>query len=144
FRHYTNSLIAYPIQRNLSCHQQFPSAKVTLEKTTGVPLRTLALLTLSLALLPSLLIAKGKPKRQTVTAPDAARHGSNEDNLRSYFSTPLLRAFEVHRGKQVRTGRYAFPVVLLETTDPSRAKRRYSEIIVMNTGSNDWAVDKLP
>jgi len=138
-------------------------------------LRTLALLTLSLALLPSLLIAKGKPKRQTVTAPDAAsvaalatanhflrawqtgdletglllltdaaRHGSNEDNLRSYFSTPVLRAFEVHRGKQVRTGRYAFPVVLLETTDPSRAKRRYSEIIVMNTGSNDWAVDKLP
>lgn len=75
---------------------------------------------------------------------DAARRNTSEESLRSYFSAPLLRAFEVHRGKTLRAGRYSFPVVLLETPEPTRARRRYSDIIVINTGNNDWAVDKLP
>ena len=138
-------------------------------------MRTLALVSLTFALLPFPLIAKGKPKRPVTLAPDAAsvaalatanhflrawqtgdletglllltdrtRHSSSEDSLRTYFSTPLLRAFEIHRGKPVRVGRYSFPVVLLETTDPSRIRRRYSDIIVISTGNNEWAIDKLP
>lgn len=137
-------------------------------------MRTLAILSLSIALTMP-LFAKGKPRRATVSPPDAAqvaalatanhflrawqtgdletglllltdaaRQDSSEDNLRSYFSTSLLRAFEVHRGKLLRAGRYSFPVVLLETSAPRRARRRYSDIIVINTGDNDWAIDKLP
>jgi hypothetical protein len=75
---------------------------------------------------------------------DAARQRSSEETLRTYFSAPQTRAFEVHRGKQLRAGRYSFPVVLLETTDPRHARRRFSDIIVLSTGKNDWAVDRLP
>jgi hypothetical protein len=75
---------------------------------------------------------------------DTARHRSSEETLRTYFSAPQTRAFEVHLGKKLRAGRYTFPVILLETTDPRRARRRYSNIIVISTGKNDWAVDRLP
>ena len=75
---------------------------------------------------------------------DTARQSSNEDTLRDYFSATQLRGFEVHRGKPLRTGRYAFPVVLLETTGSRPPRRRYSEIIVTVTGDHDLAVDKLP
>ena len=137
-------------------------------------MRTLALLTLSLVLLPSLLIAKGKPKRQTVTAPDAASVAAlatANHFLRAWqtgdLETGLLFSLTPRAMVRMKTTcavifqprcfapskftaanncapAAAFPVVLLETTNPSRAKRRYSEIIVINTGSNDWAVDKLP
>jgi hypothetical protein len=75
---------------------------------------------------------------------DAARHNSNEDSLRAYFSASQLRGFEIHRGKLLRTGRYTFPVVLFETTGPGPARRRYSDVIITETGNNDRAVDKLP
>jgi hypothetical protein len=75
---------------------------------------------------------------------DAARQRASEETLRTYFSAPQTRAFEVHLGKKLRTGRYSFPVVLLDTTDTRHARRRYSDIIVIPTGKNDWAIDRLP
>lgn len=75
---------------------------------------------------------------------DPARLASTEEDLRSYFSAPRSRGFEIHLGQRVRTGRYSFPIVLLEATDERRARRRYSAIVVTSTGTNDWAVDKLP
>jgi hypothetical protein len=75
---------------------------------------------------------------------DDARRGSSEDALRIYFANPLIRAFEVHRGRPLRPGKFSFPVVLLESSDPKRTRRRYSDVIVIDTGKSDWAVDKLP
>ncbi len=40
-------------------------------------------------------------------------------------------------------GRYSFPVVLV-TAGGSHVTRRSSEIILVDTGKNDWVVDKLP
>jgi hypothetical protein len=34
--------------------------------------------------------------------------------------------------------------VLLQTDDSGHTHRRFAELIITNTGKNDWAVDKLP
>jgi hypothetical protein len=52
------------------------------------------------------------------------------------------RAFEIARGHG-RHGRYSFPVVLIGIQG-SRITRKVSELIVVETGKNDWVVDKLP
>lgn len=52
------------------------------------------------------------------------------------------RAFEIARGHG-QPGRYSFPVVLIEIRGP-RITRKVSELIVVETGKNDWVVDKLP
>jgi len=73
---------------------------------------------------------------------DSVRRSHNADKVEEFFSGESDRAFEIARGKGNR-GRYSFPVVLV-TTQGTRVQRRVSEIIVVNTGKNDWAVDKLP
>ena len=60
------------------------------------------------------------------------------------FPLPSFAPLKFIAARPVRTGRYAFPVVLLETTGSRPPRRRYSEIIVTETGNNDLAVDKLP
>jgi hypothetical protein len=72
---------------------------------------------------------------------DNIRHSHNADKLEEFFSSGD-RAFEISRGKG-HPGRYVFPVVLL-TLRGSRVTRRASEIILVETGKNDWVVDKLP
>lgn len=73
---------------------------------------------------------------------DHVRHSQNPETLEQFFSGDADRAFEIARG-QGNLGRYRFAVVLVTTTGP-RVRRRFSEIIVVNTGKNDWVVDKLP
>ena len=74
-----------------------------------------------------------------------AREAVTSEGGRSFFSQPVPGAYEIERGKLLRRGRYEFPVVLVtETAKGTRARRRFSSIIVVNTGNNDWAVDKLP
>ena len=53
-----------------------------------------------------------------------------------------VRAFEIARGHG-QPGRYTFPVVLIGIQG-SRITRKVSELIVVETGKNDWVVDKLP
>ncbi len=77
----------------------------------------------------------------TVLLSDNIRHSHNADNLEEFFSSGD-RAFEISRGKG-HQGRYVFPVVLV-TLRGSRVTRRASEIILIETGKNDWVVDKLP
>jgi len=61
------------------------------------------------------------------------------------FFSPPLSAYEIGRGKLVKRGRYEFPVVLMETAAKNNhSRRRFSSIIVLHSGGNDWAVDKLP
>ena len=74
-----------------------------------------------------------------------AKGAVTTDAVETFFSEPVPGAYEIERGKLLKRGRYEFPVVLVtQTAKGTRARRRFSSIIVVNTGNNDWAVDKLP
>jgi hypothetical protein len=73
---------------------------------------------------------------------DHVRRLRNMRNLDDFFSSGSDRAYEINRG-QGHPGRYRFPVVLITKTGTG-LHRSFSEIVVVNTGKNDWAVDKLP
>jgi hypothetical protein len=73
---------------------------------------------------------------------DHARRSYNAVNLEELFSGGSERAYEINRGKG-HPGRYHFPVVLVTKTGTG-LHRTFSEIVVVDTGKNDWAVDKLP
>jgi hypothetical protein len=74
-----------------------------------------------------------------------AKETATSEVLERFFSDPGPCAYEIGRGKLLKGGRYEFPVVLVRVGSKNiRTRRRFSSIIVVNTGSNDWAVDKLP
>lgn len=74
-----------------------------------------------------------------------AKEKATTDVLETFFSNSGPAAYEIDRGKLLKRGRYEFPVVLVpDAAKNGHARRRFSSIIVVNTGNNDWAVDKLP
>jgi hypothetical protein len=73
---------------------------------------------------------------------DGIRHSQNADKLEEFFSSGTQRAFEVSRGHG-HSGFYTFPVVLM-TLHAAHITRKASEIVLIETGKNDWVVDKLP
>jgi hypothetical protein len=73
---------------------------------------------------------------------DGIRHSQNPDQLEQIFSNETERSFEIARGRG-HQGRYSFPVVLVSIRG-SHVARKASEIILVETGKNDWVVDKLP
>ncbi|MBZ5682051.1 MAG: hypothetical protein LAO24_18285 [Acidobacteriia bacterium] len=74
-----------------------------------------------------------------------AKEKVTTDILEDVFSAPGPLAYEIGRGKMLRHGRYEFPVVLVgPALGSKRARRRFSQIVVLNTGNNDWTIDKLP
>ena len=70
------------------------------------------------------------------------RHSQNSDTLEEFFSNATNRAFEITRGRG-HQGLYSFPVVLV-TIRGDHVARKFSEIILVESGKNDWVVDKLP
>ncbi len=78
----------------------------------------------------------------TVLLSDDIRHAQNAEKLEQFFSSGKDRGFEIARGHG-HAGRYTFPVVLV-TTRGQHVTRRFSQIILIETGKNDWVVDKLP
>ena len=78
----------------------------------------------------------------TVLLSDGIRHSQNADKLEQFFSNGKDRGFEIGQGHG-HAGRYSFPVVLV-TNHGSHVTRKSSEIILVETGKNDWVVDKLP
>ncbi|HKN32500.1 MAG TPA: hypothetical protein VJX16_04580 [Terriglobales bacterium] len=74
---------------------------------------------------------------------DTAKRRSSPGQLESFFSASEP-AYEITQGKKMRSGRYNFAVALFESSSTRRARRRFSEIAVVRTGKNDWAIDKLP
>jgi hypothetical protein len=130
------------------------------------------ILWLSLPSPPSLLAAKTPPARTLepgyVVALAAANHflqawqsGDVENGLvllsshaketattggvEKFFSHLGPGAYEIGRGKLLKRGRYMFPVVLIiGASENIRAGRRFSSLVMVETGQNDWAVDKLP
>ncbi len=73
---------------------------------------------------------------------DHVRRTQNADSIEQFFAAGPERGFEIMRGTGHK-GRYHFPVVLV-TREGNTARRVSSKIILVNTGKNDWAVDKLP
>jgi len=84
----------------------------------------------------------GDVENGMVLLSDHLRHTQNPDQLEQFFSNATDRAFEITRGHG-HQGRYSFPIVLV-TSRGSHVTRRFSEIILIETGKNDWVVDKLP
>jgi hypothetical protein len=82
---------------------------------------------------------------------DTAKELGSEERLELFFSsgsgTPGSdTAYEIARGKKLKPGRYVFPVTLFasrSTTNKSDRPQK-SEIVVVLTGKNEWAIDKLP
>jgi hypothetical protein len=77
---------------------------------------------------------------------DGARKHTSESGLRQLLAgSTTPRGFEIARGRRLRPGRYAFPVVLVERSVDGRSSRQRScEIVIVRAGKDDWAVDKLP
>ncbi len=74
-----------------------------------------------------------------------AKEKISETEIEAFFSSPTPSAYEIDRGKLLRRGAYEFPVVLAgPAAGNSRARRRFSTLLVVRTGNNEWAVDKLP
>ena len=73
-----------------------------------------------------------------------AKHQSSEAEIDALFSDSAARAFEIFHGRQLSHDRYLFPVLLLQTSAPAHTRRKFTRILIVNTGKNDWAVDKLP
>jgi len=78
---------------------------------------------------------------------DNAKHHTGEERLQAFFNATPPAAYEILRGRKLRPGRYSFPVVLFAAAplkDHVRAQARTSQIVILRTGQDDWAVDKLP
>lgn len=79
-----------------------------------------------------------------------AREKVSRDEIEAFFSASAPAAYEIAHGKPLRRGRYEFPVMLLGSPSPAsppkdrHVHRRFSNIVVLRTGNNDWAIDTLP
>ena len=73
-----------------------------------------------------------------------AKQLATEEGIDKLFSGPTDRAFEIPHANSARAGRYAFSAVLLQTDTEGHLHRQFVNFVVINTGKNDWAVDKLP
>jgi hypothetical protein len=73
-----------------------------------------------------------------------AKKNVAKDDLKAFFSNPQPSGYEIGRGKGRKRDRYEFPVVLVTARSAVHLRRRFSNIVMVNTGNNGWAVDKLP
>lgn len=71
---------------------------------------------------------------------DNAKKLTSEEKLEQLFSPGTPAGFEISRGTRMKDGRYSFLVVLMT----GRGKAKPSQIIVIKSGKDDWAVDKAP
>jgi hypothetical protein len=72
------------------------------------------------------------------------KQATSTEAIEKFFSNSAPSAFEIGRGKLLTPGRYEFPVVMLDASRNNHSRRRSSTIIVLHSGGNDWAIDKLP
>lgn len=90
----------------------------------------------------------GDPENGMALLSSRAKEKVTPETLDQFFTADAPakgRAYEVGRGKMLKPGRYEFPVMLIGGAAHSgHTRRRFSSIILVDTGHNDWAVDKLP
>jgi len=155
----TISVSVAPASRRLSgSHPAFPVRLLLIAACTSLLLSSATAKTKRIPPLdPNYLLALGTANRylqawqsgdvETGTAllSSHAKEKVTTDILDATFSTPGPLAYEIGRGKMLRRGRYEFPVVLVGPALASKhARRRFSNIVILNTGNYDWTVDKLP
>ena len=92
---------------------------------------------------------RGDHEAGLVLMTDEARRHTSESRLQDFFSRSLghTLGFEIGRGRKLRAGRYGFPVVLFESgglADRKPERPRHSTVVVVRSGKDDWAIDKLP
>ena len=73
---------------------------------------------------------------------DHARKSQSAESMEDLFSPGAARAFEINHGKRDH-GRYRFPVVMVFRKS-DHLHRKFSEIVLVNSGKDDWVVDRLP
>lgn len=73
---------------------------------------------------------------------DAARQQASADKLQEFFSPTGQAAYEIQRGRRMNAGEFVFPVVLFGTAQNSQP--RVCRLVIMRTGKDDWAVNRLP
>lgn len=73
---------------------------------------------------------------------DAARQQASSEKLQEFFSPGDHAAYEIERGTRLNGGEYVFRVVLFGTT--TNARPRACRLMIMRTGKDDWAVNRLP
>lgn len=77
---------------------------------------------------------------------DAAKQSISESQLDELFGAEKSgsRGFELVHGKKLHPGRYEFPVVLFEGGKGRNAASRYSRLVVVREGKDEWVIDQLP
>jgi hypothetical protein len=79
---------------------------------------------------------------------DGAKRHVSEDGLEKFFSksSNVIEAYEIGHAKTLKARRYTFPVTLFEVVDGRKVRPRYSQVVVIRTGTgeDDWAIDRLP
>jgi hypothetical protein len=87
----------------------------------------------------------GDVESGTVLLSTHAKQTLSREDLDRFFSNSDPSGYEIDRGTPIKHGRYEFPVVLVTSASKNpHVRRRFSTIVIVNTGKNDWAVDKLP
>jgi hypothetical protein len=87
----------------------------------------------------------GDAENGLVLLTNRAKEAVGADNLEKFFANSKASGYEITRGRLLKQGRYEFPVVLVSgSSTKAHVRRRFSSVVVVNTGNNDWAVDKLP
>ena len=76
---------------------------------------------------------------------DKLKQHTNEQALETFFvpAVHAQQAYEISSGKRLAPGRYIFTVILFNSS-VKLLPHRPSQLIVSRTGTNDWAIDKLP
>lgn len=72
-----------------------------------------------------------------------AKKNTSREDLDELFSSAQPKAYEIGRGRMLKAGRYEFPLALADRHGHS-VRRHFATVVVINTGKNGWAVDKLP
>jgi len=69
-----------------------------------------------------------------------------ETTLDSHLNSKAKpQSFEIGRGKKLRSDRYQFPIALFPAPSNVRTMRpQMATLLVIKTGKNEWAIDKLP
>ena len=77
---------------------------------------------------------------------DKLKQHTKEERLDTFFSpsTHTQQAYEISSGKKLRQGCYIFRVALFNSGQPKSAHPHSSQLVVIRSGKNDWAIDKIP
>jgi hypothetical protein len=88
------------------------------------------------------------PETGLLLLTDGLKQRTAENALANFFTgTSQRQSFEIGRGKKLTGGRYRFPVSLFQKRATDNSKWMHPEpsvLIVVRTGKNDWAIDRLP